>query len=215
MKNIFSAIVLVFLLFSIQSNALAFDCLDLNSKPIIESSFSSSPFADFPFRNTLPKTEVSPSSWKTCCGSFGPCPMTFPRVRFPSGVSYQSWSRVRVVEVAKKMIGTPYGHYHIAGMGGIDCSNFTSWVYNYSFGIRFSSEIKRQSQSAGRLLAANEPLSPGDLIFLWNQNRTEIIHTAIFLDKGHVIDSTEPSVGIRPFFGRYRQQFAWARRIIE
>ena len=100
-------------------------------------------------------------------------------------------------------------------MGGLDCSNFTSWVYNYGFGIRFSSNINRQALEAGRRLVGSEALAPGDMIFLYDSGHKEIVHVAIYIDDQTVIDSTETSVQIRSFSGRYTSDYAWARRIIE
>ncbi|MBK8204936.1 MAG: C40 family peptidase [Bdellovibrionales bacterium] len=127
---------------------------------------------------------------------------------FPRGIDVLAWSRIRVVEAAKKLIGVPYAHHHIPEMGGLDCSNFTALVYNYSLGIRFSSRIDRQSKEAGRLLADSETPKPGDLIFLHSRDRSRISHVLLFLSPNEVIDSTGPGVRVRPFSGRYKENYA-------
>ena len=197
------------------SYAAEFDCMDLPLGPLLEYTYSQTPTADFEFRDGLPQTEVNKSQWETCCGSYGPCPLPFPGVVFPAGASQKEWLRARVIQVAKKYIGVSYKHHHIPKMGGLDCSNFTSWVYNYGFGIRISSRVKRQAFEAGRLLSSNEPLISGDLIFFWNKDGNEISHAAIYIDQQHIIDSTGIGVLVRPFMGWYKERFAWARRIID
>ena len=192
-----------------------FDCTDLPLTPLIESTFSKSPTEDFVLRDSLPPTEVEKSNWSSCCGTYGPCARPYPKVIFPAGSPQVEWSRERVIAAAKKLIGLPYQHHHLPEMGGLDCSNFTSFVYNYAFGIRISSRVKRQANEAGRLLAPRESLEPGDLLYLFDQTGQEISHALIYLDSEHIIDSTGPGVQIRPFAGRYKDRLARARRVLE
>lgn len=73
------------------------------------------------------------------------------------------WKRERVIANAARFIGYDYQHHHIpdwdppagwpwkhccAGHNGkgVDCSNFTSFVYNQAFGIHMSSGIGEQSR---------------------------------------------------------------------
>ncbi len=73
------------------------------------------------------------------------------------------WLRERVIATAARFIGYDYQHHHIpdwnppahwpwkhccAGHNGkgVDCSNFTSFVYNQGFGIHMSSGIGQQSR---------------------------------------------------------------------
>jgi cell wall-associated NlpC family hydrolase len=74
-----------------------------------------------------------------------------------------SWKRQRVIATAARFIGYEYQHHHIpdwnppadwpwkeccAGRNGrgVDCSNFTSFVYNQGFGIKMNAAIERQSE---------------------------------------------------------------------
>jgi len=197
------------------SPASAFDCLDFGSSASAEASFPVSPTDDFSFRDRLPQTEIPWDQWSArVYGSFGPCPSTFPPVRMPQGDSLQ-WSQERVVAAAKKYIGLPYKHHHIPAMGGLDCSNFTAWVYNYAFGLRFTSNVLRQSETAGRLLDSNEDLAPGDLMYFFDKSRQRISHVAIYVDEKHVIDASGGGVKVRQRSGRYLRNFAWARRVLE
>jgi len=73
------------------------------------------------------------------------------------------WKRERVIATAARFIGHEYQHHHVpdwdpprdwhwikccAGRNGrgVDCSNFTTFVYNQGFGIYMSSDVKRQSE---------------------------------------------------------------------
>ena len=195
--------------------AAKFDCTTLLLKPVIDSTFSITPTADFVFRDLLPQTEKPRNVWKTCCGSYGPCAQPYPAVDFPDGIDRVAWARVRIVEAAKKLIGLPYRHNHIPAMGGLDCSNFTAYIYNYALGVRFTSWVDRQAEEVGRKLSDSEELAPGDLIFLWSSDRSRISHAVIYISPSEVIDSTGPGVEVRSNAGWYKDNYAWARRLIE
>lgn len=176
---------------------------------------TSSVTGDFNFRDRLNQTEVPSIDWHNpVYGRFGPCPLTYPKVNLGQKMT-QRWLQNRVIAVTSKYIGLPYRHFHFPAMGGLDCSNFSSWIYNYGFGIRFSSNIKRQSVEAGRRLMPSEILQPGDLLFFFDTRRSEVVHVAIYVDQMHVIDSSDLNVQVRPIAGKYKSQFAWARRIFE
>lgn len=97
------------------------------------------------------------------CGAWGPHPRHYPRI---SGQESRSatWKRHRVLAVAATYIGLPYQHHHIPDWDpppswpwkpvaygrnskGVDCSDFTSWVYNYGLGIKLNTGIKEQAES--------------------------------------------------------------------
>lgn len=184
-------------------------------------NYQASLTADFAYRDTLPQTTVPESEWFSS-SSYGPPAATYPPVTVPAGVSDPiAWKRDRLIEVAKHFIGVPYAHLHLPDAGGLDCSNFTAWVYNYGFGIRFTSNTQKQAQApeAGRLLRDGEPLQKGDIMFIWNSSRSEIGHAAIYIDPEHIIDSTSSAtpagVGLRTYKGWYKDRFAYARRIFE
>lgn len=195
--------------------AAKFDCTSLLFKPISEQTYLTSPTSDFTERDSLPQTEKPVNEWLTCCGSYGPCALPYPKVVFPISVDRVEWSRTRVVATAKKWIDLPYRHHHIPAMGGLDCSNLTAFVYNFAFGIRFTSWVERQADEVGRKLKRSEPLAPGDLIFLYSADFTRISHALIYISPTEIIDSTGPGVQIRPFAGWYKKNYAWARRVIE
>lgn len=178
--------------------------------------------ADFPFRDRMPQSDGADAD-----PSLGPVAARFPAVSVPAGYASAAWKRARIIAVAKKYIGLPYRHHHIPGAftvngsrveGGIDCSNFAAWVYNYGLGIYFVSGVREQSSGAnapGRLLSSGEEPVPGDLLFIRSRKGGVIGHVAIFIDEEHIIDSTDGGVKIRPNAGWYKDCFSHARRIIE
>jgi hypothetical protein len=213
MSHFFTTIVLALLV--TQPAHAVFDCTNINPKSTQPPTTPSNVTDDFGFRDSLPQTEIPKEKWHSCCGSFGPCPITYPSVNFSNPNLRIDWSRKRVIEAAKKLIGTPYAHRHIPAMNGLDCSNFTAFVYNYSLGIRFNSNVERQAEEAGRRLEANAPLAPGDIIYIYDGTKSRIAHAVIYIDKDNIIDDTGPGVKVRAFVGWYKERQAWARRIIE
>jgi hypothetical protein len=183
---------------------------------VTNSEYSRSLTLDFAERDRLPQTDVPVDQWEpTENEPWGPAARTYPEVLPPIGHDVGLWRRDRIIEVAQKYVGLPYLHRHIPAAGGLDCSNFTSWVYNYGLGIRFVSQIVRQSETVGRKLAAEEPLKKGDLLFIWSPVRTRIVHVAIYLDPETLIDSSSPNgVKVRRFRGWYKDRYAWARRVL-
>ena len=111
--------------------------------------------ADLKARDQLPQSPLPPSQWYETpgSGSWGPKAATYPPVDVPAGYDAVAWKRARLAAVARRLIGLPYRHHHIPaydppGQGrGLDCSNFTSWVYNYGLGIRFTSAVAAQAPS--------------------------------------------------------------------
>lgn len=95
-------------------------------------------------------------------GSWGPVPRHYPPAPAAEGKSAE-WRRERAIAVALRFVGYGYQHHHIpdweppegwpwketcAGKNGkgVDCSNFTGFVFNQGFGIRMNTEIGRQAE---------------------------------------------------------------------
>ena len=182
----------------------------------LPSSLYKSLVEDFKMRDSLPESPHLKSNWLPSWGKWGPWPSRFPKPTLPKGVNPMIWAQYRVEAVARKYIGLPYKHRHIPSMGGLDCSNFTSWVYNYGLGIYIRSNISIQSQEAGRRLHPEEPLQKGDLVFFWNKDQTRVSHVAIYLEGQKVIDSSRGGIKVRNFDKMKRiRGFAWARRVLD
>ncbi len=181
--------------------------------------------ADFAERDAMPESRVSKSKWyeKGRFDSWGPRAEAYPSPAIPGGCDPIQWQRARVVAVAEKYIGLPYKHHHIPAWSpeegpGLDCSNFTSWVYNYGLGLKFNSDVHKQADgpdAPGRRLNPGEQFVAGDLLYILKNDRSEVSHVVIFIDEGHVIDSHDGSVQVREFKGWYRTHLSHARRIIE
>jgi hypothetical protein len=77
---------------------------------------------------------------------------------------------------------------------GLDCSNFTAWVYNYGLGIKFGGDVHQQFDGTagpmGRRIPGGGPFEPGDLVFLHpNGSASQASHVVIYIDDQHIIDS--------------------------
>jgi cell wall-associated NlpC family hydrolase len=194
-----------------------------------ETNFEASLTADFAARDAMPESRVPKSEWATKT-NWGPAAAAYPPVEAPAGVDPVKWKRERVVAVAKKYIGLPYRHHHIpdwepagdvpdAEKGrGLDCSNFSAWVYNYGLGVKFTSDVQDQANgkhAPGRVLAKDEAFEPGDLLFIEKMDRSEISHVVIFVDAEHIIDCHASGVAVRKFKGWYKSHLVLARRVIE
>lgn len=198
---------------------------------------------DWSHRSSLPQAEVPRSEWYTprmLKSLWGPMPARYPGIEetiasLPPGTNHLHWKRDRVVAVAKHYIGIPYRHHHIPAWSpslpeqplydgpGLDCSNFTAWVYNIGFGVLLNSDVAKQaameprpgfSRHPGmRNIGAEGPFQPGDILYIANPQKTEIVHAVIYIDNEHIIDSTDGQVAIRHFTGWYRNRLSHAIRV--
>lgn len=181
---------------------------------LTDSEYQQSLVADFARRDAMPETTVPRSLWYRY-GKWGPPAAKFPASTVPTGVNSTQWKRDRVVAVAQKYIGqVPYRHKHIPSLG-LDCSNYTAWVYNYGLGIKFTSSVREQAAIVGRRLAKSEALQPGDLLF-FRSSDGRIGHAGIYVKQGWMIDMTGRGVAMRRFpYYWTATAFAYARRVIE
>lgn len=100
---------------------------------------------------------------------------------------------------------------------GLDCSNFTAWVYNYGLGLKFSGDVGKQYAGTagpmGQQVGAQGPFQPGDLVFLHpNGSADHASHVVIFLDDQHVIDSRLNAQGVPGV--QVRQREGWYRTAV-
>lgn len=100
---------------------------------------------------------------------------------------------------------------------GLDCSNFTAWVYNYGLGIKFGGSVTKQFAGTagpmGQRLPADGPFQLGDLLYLHPDGSTKkASHVVIFIDDNRIIDSrldTQNVAGIQ-----VRQREGWYRTAV-
>jgi hypothetical protein len=100
---------------------------------------------------------------------------------------------------------------------GLDCSNFTAWVYNYGLGIKFGGSVGKQYAGTagpmGQRIPAPGPFQPGDLLYLHpDGNTTTASHVVIYLDDNHVIDSRLNAQGVAGV--QVRQREGWYRSAV-
>jgi hypothetical protein len=118
------------------------------------------PRGDWKNESRLPYAEWSSSKTRTGFGSWGPPAQHFPP---PPGLEQRSaeWMQQRIIATALRFRGYRYQHHHIpdwdppagwpvgkAGLApakGIDCSNFTSFVYNQALGLKPTSAVEEQA----------------------------------------------------------------------
>ncbi|CAH6418445.1 Hypothetical protein POVN_LOCUS173 [uncultured virus] len=198
------------------------------------------PAAWFEARDRLPESAVPVDQWYTrnWNNGWGPDAITYP-----AGGSHAP----SLVSVARHYLGLPYRHHHIPGWDpstdltgkpnesrGLDCSNYTSWVYNYGRGFRFTSNVHKQAvmytdypnmQRIDRPTATTlPPFQPGDLLFFWRNlpsGEQEISHVALFTEyrqgTPYIIDSHGVGVTEHPLTGPanrwYETHFNHAIRI--
>lgn len=163
-------------------------------------------------------------------GSWGPGQRHYPALPNESQLSPE-WKRERVLAVAANLIGLSYQHHHIpdwlpeeTGQGkpckkGLDCSNFSAWVYNYGLGIKPNSAIEKQAsqteiasadgsyttkveriENDGDYASLVKKLKTGDLLFIRGKNKNRVTHVIMWVgDCGRspdgvplIIDCTGP-----------------------
>lgn len=136
-----------------------------NSLASLTSDFATAP------RNSIPDEAATPafadwyatSAYPTDELPWGPSPALYPVPTIPDGADPVAWQQERVLAVAQSRIGTDYQHHHIpdwdppagwpawltVSLGqngpGIDCSDFSSWNYNYGLGIRLQTGVATQA----------------------------------------------------------------------
>lgn len=188
----------------------------------------------FSYRDSLPQSNLPIDQWylRNWNHGWGPRPSVYP---IPNGPSPD------IVTVARHYIDLPYRHHHIPAWDpptsltgkpnespGLDCSNFTSWVYNYGKGNKFTSDIHKQAEmykDKSEMIRIDDfnSLQPGDLLYFWRiagNSEREISHTGIFsgIEKRipYLIDSHGEGVNKRPMNSNswYFKHFSHAIRIL-
>lgn len=175
------------------------------------------PRSDWKDHATVPFREWDNPANQTRWGYWGPSMKQFDP---PAGLAKKSpqWSRERVIATALRYVGYSYQHHHVPDWEppadwprdpeqktpvgkGVDCSNFTGFVYNLALGILPSTGIKQQSEmteaagpGAGRKVAVKRielpksyedfpsELLTGDLLFV-KSNRGNVSHVVLWVGK--------------------------------
>lgn len=121
-----------------------------------------------------------------------------------------------VVDYAMQFLGY---NYVVGGKNpstGFDCSGFTRYVFA-NFGYSLGSTAASQNNIGTEI--ARENLLPGDLILFYDDGKTKIGHTGIYISNGDFIHSANPTRGVVidniNTSSYYNTRFITARRIVE
>ncbi len=101
--------------------------------------------------------------------------------------------RKRVADFAMRLRDVRYvrgGHYPKTGF---DCSGFTHYVYNQTYGLNLPYDAPSQFHDGKSI--PRERMRTGDLVFF--QVGKHITHVGIYLDDGHFIHSPRPGKSVR------------------
>ena len=176
-------------------------------------------------------------------GPWGPLARAYPAPAIAAGRS-DEWKRARILATALRFVGYGYRHHHVPDWDpppgwftpepgetrhdgkGVDCSNFTSFVYNQGLGIGISSDVAKQAATQTAVLngsgetfavkviprqdsleAWKKALLPGDLVFIRPRSGEGISHVVFWVgdwgtpgDTPLVLDShgadTKDSAGV-------------------
>lgn len=122
----------------------------------------------------------------------------------------------QVAEYAKQYLGYSYVVGGKTPESGFDCSGFTKYVYS-NFGYSLGSTAS--SQTSVGTETSREDLQVGDLILFYNEGKTAIGHTGIYIGNGEFIHSANPERGVVTdninSNSYYNERFVSARRIVK
>ncbi|MGB9678726.1 MAG: NlpC/P60 family protein [Thermoanaerobacteraceae bacterium] len=121
----------------------------------------------------------------------------------------------RVIDYAKKFLGTRYVYGGSTPSTGFDCSGFVKYVFS-----NFDYELPRTADEQATVgeKVSYDSLIPGDLVFFRTEGSKIINHAGIYIGNGEFINSSSGGgrVRISPIYeGYYKNCFATARRIIK
>lgn len=120
-----------------------------------------------------------------------------------------------VVEFAKKYLGYKYVVGGKNPETGFDCSGFTRYVF-LQFGHSLGTTAAAQNNIGTEV--SRENLKPGDLILFYDEGKTKIGHTGIYISNGDFIHSANPARGVVidniNTNSYYNQRYIVAKRIV-
>ncbi len=121
-----------------------------------------------------------------------------------------------VAELAKKYEGYKYVVGGKNPESGFDCSGFTRYIF-LQFGYSLGSTAAEQNNIGVEV--SRDALKPGDLILFYDEGKTKIGHTGIYLSNGEFIHSANPERGVVidniNTNSYYNERYIVAKRIVE
>ena len=122
----------------------------------------------------------------------------------------------QVVEYAKQFLNYPYVPGGKTPESGFDCSGFTRYIYK-NFGYQLAS-IAAEQVNVGEEVSRDE-LQPGDLVLFYNDGKTKIGHTGIYIGNGDFIHAANSKRGVVydniNTVSYYNERYVTARRIVK
>lgn len=161
---------------------------------------------------------IAPADWYGArVGAWGPLPRAYPPPALAQDKS-DDWQRARLIATALRFIGYRYRHHHLPDWDpppgwhslkpgsvahdgkGVDCSNFTAFVFNQGLGFAISSDVHKQAATqtavlngSGRSFAVTtipaqnsavrwaKILKPGDLLYIRPRHSDSIAHVVLWI----------------------------------
>ena len=174
---------------------------------------------------------IAPADWYgPRIGRWGPWPRAYPPPAIAQDKS-DEWQRARLIATALRFVGYRYRHHHLPDWDpapdghpakpggvphdgkGVDCSNFTAFVFNQGLGVAISSDVRKQA--ATRTAVRNgtdrsftvatipqqetaaqwaQILKPGDLLYIRPRNSDSISHVLIWIGTWGISGKGDPLV---------------------
>jgi hypothetical protein len=130
-------------------------------QPVLDSGFDASPWDDPDAESDLSFAVWEAQNAHARGAAWGPPARQYPAPGLPRRDAL--YQRERVINIAARHIGLPYQHHHLpswrppalwpwlpvkAGANGLglDCSNFSSFVFNYALGLKLPTGVGRQGR---------------------------------------------------------------------
>ena len=193
----------------------------------LEVGFGEPPWSNVREESAVPYQEWYERRLERKLGAWGPHARQYPAA---PGLEQRdpTWLQDRVIFTATRWIGYPYQHHHIPDWDppahwpwhkvaygrnsrGIDCSNFSSFYYNYGLGIKLDTGIKTQAErlevrgpgGRGVLPISRidrvpyaqliQELQPADLLYIKNE-QGKVAHVIMWLGDVGVAHNRVPLI---------------------
>ena len=121
-----------------------------------------------------------------------------------------------VVDFAMQFMGYPYVAAGKKPETGFDCSGFTGYIFS-NFGYSLGGSAASQANSGTEV--PREGLVAGDLLLFYDEGKTKIGHTGIYIENGNFIHAANPKRGVVidniNTSSYYNERYISARRLVQ
>lgn len=122
----------------------------------------------------------------------------------------------QIVDYAKQFLGTSYVSGGKTPESGFDCSGFTKYVFS-NFGYSLGNTAASQNNLGKEV--SRDSMKPGDLILFYDEGKSKIGHTGIYVGDGNFVHAANASRGVVTdnlnTNSYYNSRFITAKRIVE